>query len=30
MEIWKPIADFESFYEISSLGRVKRKQSFDS
>lgn len=30
MEIWKPIANYESSYEISSLGRVKRKSSFDS
>ena len=30
MEIWKPINGYEPSYEISSLGRVKRKQSFDS
>lgn len=23
MEIWKPIADYEEYYEISNLGRVK-------
>lgn len=30
MEIWKPIRNYESYYMISSLGRVKRLQSRDS
>lgn len=30
MESWKPIIGYEASYEISSLGRVKRKRSFDS
>ena len=29
-EIWKPIYGYESTYEISSLGRVKRLESKDS
>lgn len=28
--MWKPIVGYESFYEISSLGRVKRIPSLDS
>ena len=23
IEIWKPIQDFEGFYEVSNIGRVK-------
>ena len=30
MEIWKPIYGYESYYEVSSLGRVKRLQSKDA
>ena len=30
IEIWKPVKGYESSYEVSSLGRVKRKSSFDS
>lgn len=30
IEVWKPIAFYESIYEVSSLGRVRRKQSYDS
>lgn len=29
-EIWKPIPNYESSYEVSSLGNIKRKSSFDS
>lgn len=27
MEIWKDIKDYEDYYEVSSLGRVRRKES---
>lgn len=27
-EIWKPVKDFEEYYEISNLGRLKRKTIF--
>ena len=30
MEIWKPIVGYESYYEVSSLGRVKRLLSRDA
>ena len=30
MEIWKPICGYESSYEVSSLGRVKRVASYDA
>lgn len=30
MEIWKPIVGYESSYEVSSLGRVKRISSKDA
>ena len=30
MEAWKPICGYESTYEVSSLGRVKRLRSKDS
>ena len=29
-EVWKPIRNYESLYEVSSLGRVKRVQSMDA
>ena len=25
-EIWKPIKNYEELYEVSSLGRVRRKE----
>ena len=30
MEIWKPVIGYESSYEVSSLGRIKRLQSKDA
>lgn len=30
MEIWKPVRNYEPYYEVSSLGRVKRLQSKDA
>lgn len=30
MEIWKPVIGYEEFYEVSSLGRVRRIPSYDS
>ena len=26
MEIWKPILNYEGFYEVSNLGRVRNKK----
>lgn len=30
MEIWRPIRNYESYYEVSSLGRVKRLECKDA